>query len=308
MVFCKWLLALIASMVLLAQSAKAQSHALCLYTYYTDANSDKPRGYLSAICPWANQKAGVAEDRARNLQDRTGHAVGTHDNRQVRTGTRAYDAAGNDVRSSGLVDMWWRNLENRSLLNAKHFDAIANCRFFETAGKAKDGMEYVEHHHPNFTRTGWCPEQAERPRQTAPQGQTSRQTTTRSSAGAEPRKGVWWARKRPHCTGDCFGALAIDRNKGSRYGWAVNYGTQTEADAMALSECESKGGNCELVMWFKNACAAYVADQQTSSTAYGWAWHVKGRETAKSMAKGECVKRGGLSSRCITRVWGCTSR
>lgn len=111
-----------------------------------------------------------------------------------------------------------------------------------------------------------------------------------------------WAR-----VGDFYGALAIDENQGSRYGWAVNHGSQAGANETALNKCKGSGGTCRLVMWFKNACAAYAADQQTSSTAYGWAWHGNSREMAERKAKAECVKRGGVSSQCITRVWGCTT-
>ena len=105
---------------------------------------------------------------------------------------------------------------------------------------------------------------------------------------------------------DRHGALAIDSNKGGLYGWAVDYKTQAGAEERALNECGKNGGSCGLVMRFHNACAAYVADQQTGSTAYGWGWHETDRETAKGIAKTECVNRGGIRSRCITRVWGCT--
>ena len=107
---------------------------------------------------------------------------------------------------------------------------------------------------------------------------------------------------------DNHGSLAIDRNQGSRYGWAVDYADQGEADRRALSACQKLGGQCTVVMRFRNACAAYAADQATSSTAYGWAWSERDRATAERTARGECVKRGGVRSQCAIRVWGCTTR
>ena len=107
---------------------------------------------------------------------------------------------------------------------------------------------------------------------------------------------------------DYHGSLAIDRNQGSRYGWAVDYADQDEADRHALSECQKLGGQCSVVVRFRNACAAYAADQATSSTAYGWAWSERDRATAERIARRECVKRGGVRSQCAIRVWGCTTR
>ena len=107
---------------------------------------------------------------------------------------------------------------------------------------------------------------------------------------------------------DNHGSLAIDRNQGSRYGWAVDYADQGAADRRALSECQKLGGRCSVVMRFRNACAAYAADQATSSTAYGWGWSERDRATAERIARRECVKRGGVRSQCAIRVWGCITR
>ena len=107
---------------------------------------------------------------------------------------------------------------------------------------------------------------------------------------------------------DRHGSLAIDSNQGSRWGWAVDYADQGAADRDALKECQERGGQCGVVMRFHNACAAYAADQARSSTAYGWAWSEQDRATAERMALEECAKRGGASSNCVVRVWGCTTR
>ena len=98
------------------------------------------------------------------------------------------------------------------------------------------------------------------------------------------------------------GALAIDTNQGTQYGWAVNYPTQADADRRALNEC---GYNCTIVMRFSNSCAAYAADQNRASTAYGWAYGFSSSSAAQNGAMRECQNRGGSGSYCIVRAWGC---
>lgn len=99
-----------------------------------------------------------------------------------------------------------------------------------------------------------------------------------------------------------WGALAIDANQGQRWGWAIDYATVQEAKQRALSEC---GGNCRVVMTFRDQCGAYAADEKRGSTIYGWG--KDGTSTAaRNRALNECRNRGGKS--CIVRVWGCTRR
>ena len=59
-----------------------------------------------------------------------------------------------------------------------------------------------------------------------------------------------------HAFGD--GALAIDKNHGENYGWAVNFSTTSEAQSRALDQC---GFGCYIVVTFSGGCAAYAADQ-----------------------------------------------
>lgn len=105
------------------------------------------------------------------------------------------------------------------------------------------------------------------------------------------------------------GALAIDSNQGSRFGYSFGFDIQQLADRRAIQECG--GGRCHVVLQFSHACAAYAADQTAGSTAYGWAIQAPGRvgssgeSTAKKRALSECRKRGGRNASCIVRVWGC---
>lgn len=98
-----------------------------------------------------------------------------------------------------------------------------------------------------------------------------------------------------------YGALAIDEDQGSSYGFSYNYTTQDAADDKALTEC---GGDCTIVQRF-TACAAYAADQTSGSTVYGWAQGSTGA-AVKTRALDECQSRGG--ARCIVRVWACNGR
>lgn len=107
---------------------------------------------------------------------------------------------------------------------------------------------------------------------------------------------------------DMYGALAIDYAQGRAYGWAVNARSQAEANQVALNYCSgSTSGQCQVVMQFRNTCASYAIDNRSGSTAYGWAWGpVQGNADATALSY--CRQRGGPSSQCMLRIWGCTSR
>ncbi len=96
------------------------------------------------------------------------------------------------------------------------------------------------------------------------------------------------------------GALAIDENKGGRYGWAVNYPTSQAAGTHALRQC---GRGCSVVLTFSRGCGAYAADQSRGSSYYGWA-QARDGSSARHRASRECQRRGGRQ--CTIRVWGCT--
>jgi hypothetical protein len=95
------------------------------------------------------------------------------------------------------------------------------------------------------------------------------------------------------------GALAINGNQGSQYGWAINYRSLGDADQEALNRC---GSGCYIVFRFHGTCAAYAADQSAGSTIYGWAYD-RTAVQAQMAAINYCEARGGTS--CMVRVWGC---
>ena len=97
-----------------------------------------------------------------------------------------------------------------------------------------------------------------------------------------------------------LGALAIDERQGDQWGWAVDYETSAAAQAAALREC---GAGCSVVLTF-GRCGAYAADQDTDSTAVGWAEAYVSPEAARQSALAACRSRAGGSG-CIVRAWGC---
>lgn len=99
------------------------------------------------------------------------------------------------------------------------------------------------------------------------------------------------------------GALAIDSNQGSAYGYAVDYDNSYDARNGALRKC---GRGCSVVVDFDSGCAAYAADQTAGSTAYGWSKDYPTRSAAEGRALNECENNGGAN--CVIRVWGCNSQ
>jgi len=102
-----------------------------------------------------------------------------------------------------------------------------------------------------------------------------------------------------------FASLAIDSRNGNQYGWAINYNLQHGADARALKECESKGGNkCQIVLRFKGGCGAYVVERGNSSLD-GWGT-ADSRQEAEKIAKNETRAQGGKN--LVVRAWGCNDK
>ncbi len=99
---------------------------------------------------------------------------------------------------------------------------------------------------------------------------------------------------------NAFGALAIDSNHGTRYGWAVRHKRRFSAQDAALKKC---GRGCRIILRITNhRCGAYAADQTPGSSIHGWALS-KSRKRVKKLALRNCRKYGG--KRCTIRVWAC---
>ena len=88
---------------------------------------------------------------------------------------------------------------------------------------------------------------------------------------------------------DLYGAIAYSQ-KANRYGWAVDFGSQQEAENAALNECFNYGSDCKSI-WFMNACGALDI-----GTDGGWGlnWGQNGRQ-AENKAVNQCTN---VSSGC----------
>jgi hypothetical protein len=103
-----------------------------------------------------------------------------------------------------------------------------------------------------------------------------------------------------------IGALAVDRNNGFYYGFAVDYETRAAAEQRALEECRQRGGRCAVVLvWQGAGCGAYRTVSDNVGTAYGWG--VAGsRGEADAVASREAAKRSN-GRPTPNHVWGCNS-
>ncbi len=100
---------------------------------------------------------------------------------------------------------------------------------------------------------------------------------------------------------DTVGALAIDGNQGTAWGWAAGDATEADAQRAAVDEC---GQGCTSVLTFRDGCAAYAADQEPGSSAYGWASEDATHLEVTKAALDECASQGGTD--CLVRVWACS--
>jgi serine/threonine-protein kinase len=95
---------------------------------------------------------------------------------------------------------------------------------------------------------------------------------------------------------DSFGAIAITPDA-SVWGYAYNHPTRAEAERQALEECGQ--ADCQVKLWFKNACGAIAKDDQGN---LGWAW----AET-RTQAEAEAISSCGTGT-CQIETWVCTTR
>lgn len=98
-----------------------------------------------------------------------------------------------------------------------------------------------------------------------------------------------------------YGAIAYSKSTGA-YGYSGDYPTRAIAEERALSECRARGSGCEVVIWFRNACAALAT---AGNGARGWAWSPT-KAKAERSALEYCKKHGGRD--CVVLCWSCSTR
>ncbi|MGK7890800.1 MAG: DUF4189 domain-containing protein [Leptolyngbyaceae cyanobacterium] len=102
---------------------------------------------------------------------------------------------------------------------------------------------------------------------------------------------------------DYYGAIARSPSTWA-HGYSYDYANQRAAETRALRECESQSGtgDCEVMVWFRNACGA-LAEASNGAAGSGWGSE---REIAEDYAMQSCYDVGDRTCR-ITR-WVCTTR
>jgi len=95
-----------------------------------------------------------------------------------------------------------------------------------------------------------------------------------------------------------YGALAYSRHTGS-YGSSHNYSTRADAEDEALSGCSSYADDCQVIVYFHNACAALAVG---SHRGFGYGWSDR-RDEAQDTALSNCEENDGG---CRIVNWTCS--
>jgi len=80
-----------------------------------------------------------------------------------------------------------------------------------------------------------------------------------------------------------FGAIAYSRSTGS-FGWSDDFDSRYGAEVRALNGCRAYAGDCRVVVWVLNSCAALASGR---TGGFGFAWHAS-RRVARSRALRQC--------------------
>ena len=98
-----------------------------------------------------------------------------------------------------------------------------------------------------------------------------------------------------------YGSIAFSEEYGGGYAWGMawSYGTLSEAQNNAISECRRKGGtNCGEIVWFRDACGALaIGDNGGYGSGWGTSYGI-----AQQYALNTCQSYGNRNCRiAITR-------
>lgn len=86
---------------------------------------------------------------------------------------------------------------------------------------------------------------------------------------------------------ESYGAIAYSPSTKS-YGWAHDFGSQNEAENAAKEACYDRADDCQVAVWFRDACGAVAA----GSTGWGADWGVDKRQ-ARRKALAQCESVNG---------------
>ncbi|MEA2989349.1 MAG: hypothetical protein QOG83_2060 [Alphaproteobacteria bacterium] len=106
---------------------------------------------------------------------------------------------------------------------------------------------------------------------------------------------------------DSYGAIAYSRDDGA-YGYSYDLGSRGLAEERAMRECSKQTEeSCEVVLWFRNSCAALATDDEHD---WGAAWNVRqsrAEDRALELCR-ESAANEGHADTCEVVRWACTSR
>jgi serine/threonine-protein kinase len=95
-----------------------------------------------------------------------------------------------------------------------------------------------------------------------------------------------------------FGAIAYSTATGS-HGFSYGYATRGQAERAALGNCAAYAGDCQVLVYFYNACGALAVGRHLG---YGYAWNVR-RSAARAAALANCRVN---DSGCQVVRWVCS--
>jgi hypothetical protein len=94
-----------------------------------------------------------------------------------------------------------------------------------------------------------------------------------------------------------YGAIAYSPATGA-HGWAYSHPSRRSAGRRALRGCRQYAGDCRVVVWTRNTCAALAIGR---GNAAGWAWNTSLRRAQRNALR-QCRARAGG---CVVRRWIC---
>ena len=95
-----------------------------------------------------------------------------------------------------------------------------------------------------------------------------------------------------------FGAIAYSTGTGS-HGFSYGYPTRGQAERVALGNCAAYAHDCQVLVYFYNACGALAVGRHLG---YGYAWNAS-RAAARSAALANCRVN---DSGCKVVRWVCS--
>jgi Domain of unknown function (DUF4189) len=99
---------------------------------------------------------------------------------------------------------------------------------------------------------------------------------------------------------DNYGAIAYSPST-QAYGYSYDHGSRGRAETAALAECSKRAGDCQVPLWFRNACGALAVGNEGG---WGTGWGAP-RQIAERNARQVCREH---TNNCAVLRWVCTTR